>query len=371
LLCLDLQYNFVHYYRIPILTTKTIYKEGFIDKFRAQCSLLFSNHRIWAHLVILAIVSYFLFFETTVKGGVKGGLIYISISVCFIYTFLLLIIPLARAKMNRWIVWLGFIINIIFWLLITEYIHPTKTYSPEERAYQYEFGVFFATIWFYLCVYYFFDLFVQQKFFNNYKKQLEQKIEAENKFLKTQINPHFLFNTLNNIYAQSIQNPQTSATTIKQLKNMLQYMMYDCEEDFVPLQDEIEFIKSYTNLEHLRNEQQRMKSKIELKGNITDQKIAPLLLINFIENAFKHGVKADIEEAFVYIEIQVSDKKFSMTVTNSVPTQAKPKNALPSDGGIGLRNIKKRLALIYPKRHDLSFDNNAERYVAKLNINLY
>lgn len=353
------------------MATTTIYKEGFKEKFRAQCQLLFSNHRVWAHLFILAIVSYFLSFETQLKRSAFDTAIYIGITFLFIYTFLLIIIPFARAKMSRWIVWLGFGINIFFWTFVCEQLVQTKNYTRGPGSIGYDFGVLFATMWLYLCIYYFFDLFVQQKFFNNYKKQLEQKIEAENKFLKTQINPHFLFNTLNNIYAQSIQSPQASAATIVQLKKMLQYMMYDCEQDFVPLQEEIAFIKSYTNLEHLRNEQQKISTEIKVEGTITDQKIAPLLLINFIENAFKHGVKADVTDAFVHIELNVTDKKFSMIVSNSVPPLGTQKNSLPSEGGIGLNNIKKRLALIYPKRHELSFDNNQSRYLAKLNIHLY
>lgn len=341
------------------------------EQINVQARSLFRQNRYWIHIALATMVTLLFLFEEVAVIGKRSSCLYLFFGISNIYIFLLLIIPLARSKKNRWLIWIGFVLNFGISAGMTyAAFYSLNKLSPGISPQPFHYGYLFSIIWLYISVYYFFDLYIQQKGLNAYKKNLEQKIEAENKFLKTQINPHFLFNTLNNIYAQSIDDPETSVTTIQQLKQLLQYMLYDCEQDFVLLSEEISFIQSYTTLEKIRNKSSNIAISLKTRGDIDKQKIAPLLLINFIENAFKHGVKSNIDHAFIRINMYIYNKKFTMITENSIPVSGTTK-AFEKDKGIGMENVKKRLALLYPKRHQLSFKEEANTYTTTLKIRLY
>ncbi len=137
--------------------------------------------------------------------------------------------------------------------------------------------------------------------------------------MKTQINPHFLFNTLNNIYSLALRQSDDAPVIARQLKELSQYMLYDCTRDMVPLSGEVTFLNNYVSLEQLRNKQEDIDIRLDIKGETEGKQIAPLLLVNFIENAFKHGVKSGIDRAFVQINPFIMDDLLSMEVTNSRP----------------------------------------------------
>lgn len=349
----------------------TTLKNRWKEQVNLQVRSLFLQGRYLVHIAIIAIVTSIFLSEEVKTTGITASVLYLICSNINVYVFLLLIIPLARAMKNRWLVWIGFILNlglsVAFGFMA---FYGLKKIQPAGNLPDFHSGYLFSIVWLYISVYYFFDLYIQQKELNRYRKNLEQKIEAEDQFLKTQINPHFLFNTLNNIYSQSIDAPEASVETIQQLRQMLQYMLYDCEQDFVPLSEEIAFIKSYQTLETIRNKSSNTAISFKLTGAVEKQRIAPLLLINFIENAFKHGVKSNIGQSFVRINIYVYDKKLTLITENSKPLIAEH-NTLEKDKGIGIENVKKRLALLYPKRHQLFFKDEAGTYTTTLKIRLY
>lgn len=199
------------------------------------------------------------------------------------------------------------------------------------------------------------------------KQTLQTKnIETELNMLKNQINPHFLFNTLNNLYALSLKKSDYAPELILKLSDMLRYMLYECNEERVYLEKEIQYIRNYLDLEKIRLSQ-NADIKIEIVGNIASVKVAPLLFIPFIENSFKHGLKTSTNNAYIYIQFEVTDEiKFSITNSKSQPIPGfKP---IQSVGGIGLTNVQKRLELIYPNRYDLHIDNQLDSYSVILHL---
>lgn len=193
-----------------------------------------------------------------------------------------------------------------------------------------------------------------------------EKLETEMKFLKSQINPHFLFNALNNIYTQVILNQQDAPDNLLKLSDILRYVLYDCNVEKVPLQKEITYIKHYISLFSLKD-----SSGINLKTTIEDApahlKIAPLLLIPFVENAFKHSGIEKIGQGWVEITLNFEGNLLQFTVKNSKTNEGQPKD---KTHGIGLENVKRRLTLLYPSQHILTIDDNNTQFEVFLSIKL-
>ena len=195
-----------------------------------------------------------------------------------------------------------------------------------------------------------------------------ERLTAELNFLKAQINPHFLFNTLNNLYYLAYTQSNKTTEVIAKLSQMMRYMIYDSNYPLVPLSKEIEYMENYISLERLRlNEQIPIKFTIE-GGNPDDFLITPLIFITFLENAFKHGVSNNHPQAWVNVSINLQGNGCVYRVENSKIPFAKPEAEKKS--GIGLQNVKRRLELSYPGKHSLTVDNHNDRYSVQLNIQL-
>jgi sensor histidine kinase YesM len=193
-----------------------------------------------------------------------------------------------------------------------------------------------------------------------------ERLTAELNFLKAQINPHFLFNTLNNLYYLAYTQSANTTEVIAKLSQMMRYMIYDSNHQLVPLSKEIEYMENYISLERLRlNDQIPIKFNIE-GGNPQDILIAPLIFITFLENAFKHGVSNNHPKAWVNISIEILGNECIYRVENSKIPFKKPE--ADEKSGIGLQNVKRRLALSYPDRHTLKVEDLPDRYAVQLNI---
>lgn len=196
----------------------------------------------------------------------------------------------------------------------------------------------------------------------NEKKALENaNLNAELNFLKSQINPHFLFNTLNGIYAQAHEKSEQTEHTVLKLSELLRYVIYDSGEDMVPLSKDIQYINNYVDLQLIR-----LSSKViinyNVKGEMEGYTIAPLLLISFIENAFKHGISYS-RSSVIDISIEVFDKRLTLLVRNPVTAS----NSF-ADGGLGLKNVKRRLELLYPGNYELDINQDEREYSVRLNL---
>jgi two-component sensor histidine kinase len=188
-----------------------------------------------------------------------------------------------------------------------------------------------------------------------------QRLSAELAFLKSQINPHFLFNSLNSIYSLAYQRSETTPEAILKLSEIMRYMLYECNDNKVDLAKELQYLQNYIDLQKIRFAN---KAYIDFKieGKVESQQIVPLLLIAFIENAFKHGAAnnpltpirllIDVDEAYLHFFIQ--NKKHT--------------NNRDASGGIGLNNVKRRLDLLYPGKYNLDIKDETDTYTVELSL---
>ncbi len=204
------------------------------------------------------------------------------------------------------------------------------------------------------------------------KKQNEQILHKENLLseldvLKSQVNPHFLFNALNTIYGLSIKNSEDTSNSIMQLSNILRYNLYECNTDQVLLSKEIEYLENYLEFAKLRRNK-AARIEYSKKGDLSHHKIAPLLLIPFIENSFKHGLDKNIKNAWVNISIQIAENELTFICGNS--RSEVDNETTKVDSGIGLQNVRRRLDLIYGKNYKLAIKQDALHYSTILKLDL-
>jgi len=203
---------------------------------------------------------------------------------------------------------------------------------------------------------------------NELLKLQKEKLQLELRALKAQINPHFFFNTLNNLYSLTLKNSQQSSEVVLKLSDMMRYVLYECNEDKVLLSKEISFIKNYLELERLRfNVSYQIDYRQE--GEPEKQVVAPMLMVEFIENSFKHGLNRHFSSGWVRLEIKIAEDQLDFTISNSRGSQDEEKEIKKS--GIGLINIKKRLSLIYPDQYLLEIEDKPELFKVHLHLDLH
>lgn len=199
------------------------------------------------------------------------------------------------------------------------------------------------------------------------QRELEnQNLTSELAFLKSQINPHFLFNTLNNIHTLAYKKADETPEVVMKLSDLMRYMIYESDVDLVPLEKEINHLKNFIDLQELRFKANGI-ADVKIYGSVADRSIAPLLLLPFVENAFKHGYGIDRPGA-ISIEIWTGEC-IRFSIENPLP----PNEALVQKdkaGGIGLENIRRRLALIYPDRYTLHVHQSSSNFKAELEIHV-
>jgi two-component system LytT family sensor kinase len=191
----------------------------------------------------------------------------------------------------------------------------------------------------------------------------KEKLQAELSFLKNQLNPHFLFNTLNNLYMLTLKFSPQAPEVVAKLSETLDYMLYRCHERLVPLKGEILLIQNYILLEKLRLSKNISINFTFREEELESKTIAPLIMLSLVENAFKHGITNGNENSKVDIKLQVREQTLQFTVRNT-----KGKAISSKSKGIGLKNIQRQLELIYPKKYKLSIDNTEETYSTELQI---
>ncbi|MBX2872648.1 MAG: sensor histidine kinase [Saprospiraceae bacterium] len=200
------------------------------------------------------------------------------------------------------------------------------------------------------------------------KKEFEnEKLTSELRFLKAQINPHFLFNTLNNLYYLAFNQSPNTTEVIAKLSTMMRYMLYDSNHARVPLDKEIEYIENYISLEKLRLNEE-VPITVEVKGNTAGVTIVPLVLITFLENAFKHGVSNSSKGSWINVTLDVQQGICHYTVANS--KIAESGKTVTESSGIGLQNVKRRLDLSYPDSYQLEVKEDENAYFVDLKLNL-
>ena len=194
-----------------------------------------------------------------------------------------------------------------------------------------------------------------------------KQVQTELALLKSQVNPHFFFNTLNSLYALSLEKSDQVPDVVLKLSDLMRYVLDSSNKKTVPLEDEVQFLKSYISLEKLRISE-KTDIRVSVKGDLKPHCVAPMLLIPFVDNSFKHGLSSSIGDGYVYVSLTMERKNLHFQVKNSKPQpESRDKTEMP---GMGLENVKRRISLLYPDKHQLHIADNPESYCVELLLNL-
>lgn len=332
------------------------------------------SHIIY-HILTWIIVTALLFLTSDHKTSVPHNLFYIlytAINICVFYFTYFYITPYFignKRYLPGTVILLTMLLTISFIKLVIAVYNSdiVMRYGDNlENVFtkeQYFTSCIVITL-FFMLLSYAFRLATNSYQMEQARKTLEtEKLNAELAFLKSQINPHFLFNSLNNIYSLAYQKSDKAPEAILKLSEIMRYMLYESNDDKVSLEDEINYLENYIDLQKLRVKEHVY---LELKINVDNyqHRVMPLLVISFLENVFKHGVTTDKEHP-IRITVEVQNSRLHFKAQNK-------KNKLNKDktGGIGLTNLKRRLELGYPNKHTFNIQDNDDYYSSELFVYL-
>jgi sensor histidine kinase YesM len=200
------------------------------------------------------------------------------------------------------------------------------------------------------------------------KKTLDEvkveKLQTEVNYLRSQVNPHFLFNALNNLYGLTLKKSDQAPGAVLKLSELMEYMLYESDAEYVSLEQEVNYLRNYLELEKLR-EDNKTDIQLVVMGNTNEYQMPPFLILPIVENAFKHGVNKTSPNAFLHINIHADNNCLTARVVNSKPDIS----AADQNKGIGLTNLKKRLDLLFPGKHTLDILDGSDRFEVTLKIN--
>ncbi len=305
-----------------------------------------------------------------ITDGLFGAL---NVSIFYI-NYIFLIPELIQKRKKYWLYVLAFIFLIIAATgvkTVFAALYPDdilKSIDPKGKVHQmpiniYAIAMAFLSGFFLIssCIIKFsIDWFSSERIQRNLESE---KKDMELQFLKSQLNPHFLFNSLNNIYSLAYQKSEKTADAILKLSEIMRYMIYESNDSWVNLSKEVEYVTSFVELQKLRFKDGAAVI-VTTNGEIDGQQIVPLILISFVENAFKHGVANDPEDP-IKINIIANQKILHFSVSNK-----KSKTNKDAMGGVGLNNVERRLQLLYPDRYKLNIVNSATHYTTELMLDL-
>lgn len=294
----------------------------------------------------------------------------VACSAAFFYVNYLFVVPrfLKNGNIFKYSIALSVLILVFtpIYYVLEQHIYPYIGWSSYNRAMTLPFALMialstnFINIFFGIAISYLID-------WRNihYEKQIIEKEQAKTElaFLKSQINPHFLFNTINDIYALTYQQSDQAPGALLKLSDLLRYMLRESDEQFVPLRKEITYLENVIELQKMGHKG-LCYVNFKVEGELENKNIAPLILINFVENAFKHGLFKEPDNPIeILLSVDQHDLRFS--ISNKRDTRYKDKT-----GGIGLVNVKRRLSLIYPDQHELEINDKKDTFDIDLKISL-
>lgn len=342
-------------------------------------SFLYRHRVVLLHLSFWGVYLSFFFYQISsrvreldwdVAFGRAAFHVFFNMVAAYMNYFIFLPRFLERRKISRYVLEFGvpFVILIVIRVILQRYLADGYTYT-EHYFYTNLHIVQITATSLFIVIFVSMLRFAKDWFeLEARKKEVEnEKLTAELGFLKEQINPHFLFNTLNNLYYLAYTKSENTTEVIAKLSQMMRYMIYESNHPQVPLSKEIEYMQNYISLERLRLNNQ-IPISFDVSGDTAAAKIAPLILITFLENAFKHGVDANNADSWVKVNIRVSDNSCWYSVENSKRMDGAVAN--PEKSGIGLRNVMRRLELSYPGNFDIKVNDDANRYKVELQLRL-
>lgn len=274
---------------------------------------------------------------------------------------------------RKTIFWVGLISAAIVFIFLKRavnyyFVYPYVEPHPYPSPYLYfpkllyEFVNLYFLVFLYSMFYFMRGWYTQQQTMQDLK---QEKTAAELELLKSQVQPHFIFNTLNSIYAEAFKKSPETAQQIIKLSNLIEYTLYDSKKEKVALEDELKYIRNYVDLQKVR-----IGDKVDVSFNIYNTinhiLIPPLLLLPIIENCFKHGVNNSIKPSWLRIDISVKGNELVVKVENSVEPDAQSSRL--HNGGLGLSNVERRLELLYPGKHDFKIYSEANSFLVVLKL---
>jgi len=344
--------------------------------FTDKRSTRFFQHTLFWLVYILSVLALITLSQE--ERNIWSALLWITLSLplnmMLVYFHLYCLVPVFLMK-HRYILFFMLFVSIsIIVVLFERYynyyiLYPIFNKVPLPKTFAY--WNFVSIAYFGIYVYALVLLAIIIKLFKQWFRSQQHTLELENQnktselaLLRMQINPHFLFNSLNNIHALIPADPNNAADALLLLSDIMRYMLYDSSSDKVPLSKEIKYLRSYIGIQQLRLTHPE-KIEFSIWGSPDGLTIAPMLLIPFVENAFKHFDRQNVETG-ISIRVQITGGIVTLFVKNSV----KPLNTAAQDkfGGVGLINVKRRLDLLYPGQYHLDQSDAASTYEVKLNI---
>ena len=341
-------------------------------------------YRIPLHYHILFWLTYFLF--NTFRWGIyfndygysfKTNLLGFPIHMTLCYLNILVFMPYLVYR-KKYLLYILTILSSIFimviikfnltYLLINHNVWPEGPQTINKLTLNYTIDMMIGELYvitFVTAIKITLDFLKEQKRVADLEKS---QLETELLFLKSQISPHFLFNTLNNIYSLSVEKSNKTPKVVLKLSELMRYMLYDTKSQKQTLENEILCIQNYLDLERIRNDD-RLEINMSISGDIHDKKISPIVLLTFVENAFKHGVNKNTGKVIINISFKIKGDFLHFTIANPLPEITRHKDNFNKSSGIGIENVKKRLELGYNKKdYNLSFKNKKNIFVVKLVI---
>jgi hypothetical protein len=322
----------------------------------------------WAGYVCFFVAMYGNF-STTYRYMLLIQLLELPVKMTIVYLSLYVLIPALLLRQQY--VWFGLatlgglllagavehqvVLKTVEWGLYTDPLHPfyfAKTLVNVATVVVFTSAVKFLKLWYY-----------REKTSRILEKE---KLAAELNFLKAQINPHFLFNSLNTIYSLAIQKSDETGKVVLKLSDLLDYILHENTHPTVALSKEIKYIRNYIELEQVRYGD-RFTSRLHVTGPVGAYTIPPMLLLPFVENSFKHGIHDSLGGAWLEIKIQLEDGILSFSIENSKMT---PTSSRQASKGIGLKNVRRRLDLLYGQDYVLEAEEHAAHYKVILILGL-
>jgi len=344
-----------------VVDSNKVFLKFFDDRYRIIHHLLF-----W----LLLTVDYFFWIpDSRHPGDELMHFVYFGIEMAVIYVNLYVFVPFLLLKNRLWQFFTFTVVSILFTEFVEEWIEYTRSGHTYLNIIEKSKGItifiwniqdqmlfVYAAIGFKL-----FKIWIKNQRVIRYLENENLKTELD--YLKSQINPHFLFNTLNNIYVQTKLDSKRASQTILKLSELLRYQLYECTKETVLLSKEIDYLKNYLELDRIR------KSSSNVAFNVTGEAngitIYPFLFLPFFENAIKHGIDSK-NESNITVNFLIEQKRITFTIENTkqeINNQGNP-------GGLGLTNTKRRLQLLYPGKYNLAIEDKGSLFFVKLILDL-
>lgn len=329
------------------------------------------NRKIWLPVVLWLALFLFIFNITHFFSDMRFAFVnaayetFINASMFYVTTKFLFPRFHKKGRKYFWISSIVFVTFAIIFTCVDHYLMPDfRTNIPNQPPTIVLFMRYIFSLGFVFFVATSLSLMEQtNKLMKSEKLLIEEKLATELKLLKAQINPHFIFNALNNIYSLTYMQSKNAPESVLKLSEMLRYVFYDCNKDRVPVSSELKYIENFIAFQQMKSEFAQ-NIKIESAVNGANIEIAPMLFIPFIENAFKYSRIEENESAFINIRIEHEHNKLHFNIKNTFPENNKP----APGSGMGIKNVKHRLDIIYPHTHKLHIEEKTNNYSVDLTL---